>query len=87
MLKTAPASMNLETALECAYRLAASSGALHYTRQAFRPGRGWRWTFSMERPAGSEVFVVDEDGNATCIHTVSGIDGREPVEWQPASLR
>ena len=135
MLKTAPASMNLETALECAYRLAASSGIPHYTRQAFRPGRGWRWTFSMERPAGSEVFVVDvlgvgyevliplssfdrlpkagsdvhllthlsirEDAHVLygfmtsaerelfrlLIHTVSGIDGREPVESQPASPR
>ena len=74
--------MNLATALESTYRLAASSGVPHFTRQVFYPGRGWRWTFSMERPAGSEVFRVDDDGRATCIHTVSGIECPSPMDWQ-----
>ncbi len=75
--------MKLSTALECTYRLAASSGVPHFTRQVFRPDRGWRWNFSMERPAGDEVFVVDEEGLATCIHNVSGIDCPDTVDWQP----
>ena len=76
--------MNLATALECAYRLAASSGVPHFTRPVFRPGRGWRWAFSMERPAGGELFRVDEDGRAACIHTVAGIECPAPVDWQPS---
>ena len=76
--------MNLATALECTYRLAASSGVPYFTRQVFRPVLGWRWAFSMERPAGSEFFRVDGDGRATCIHTVAGIECPAPMDWQPS---